>query len=404
MVRQFSARHYRPLLPSSILIANLIQSLSSPANADPLFTAAVFALYVAAVWIIPRLTPIPALLSIFASLWLSASLLWIVSGHEQGSALFLMAFLTVYVSSKLPGRLSAIFVAFLVISNSLLVFSVYHSGLGVLIDNAAVITGLYILFTSFRIRKEARQETERNHAKLAHMHKELEKAHAELQQAHLELKEASVLSLRYAVLKERTRIARDIHDSIGHELTSVIVQLQSLPYVLKGSAENPEKVIQNVLTVARGCLGEVRSVVHQMGKCEAMVGLAAIRGLIHQTGERSDLAISLDTYGLQEESWPQNVSETVYRVLQEPLTNILRHAGASRADIVLSNDECRLNMTVSDDGEFSGDLTFGFGLTGMKERAEQAGGSFFIKALQPSGMQVELQLPLTQQINKEEAV
>ena len=88
MVRQFSARHYRPLLPSSILIANLIQSLSSLTNADPLFTAAVFALYVAAVWIIPRLTPIPALLSIFASLWLSASLLWIVSGHEQGSALF----------------------------------------------------------------------------------------------------------------------------------------------------------------------------------------------------------------------------------------------------------------------------------------------------------------------------
>ncbi|OJH61862.1 histidine kinase, partial [Bacillus subtilis] len=143
--------------------------------------------------------------------------------------------------------------------------------------NMSIILGLYVRLSSKRFRREARREAERNHAELAKMHVQLEHAHKELQKAHEELQEASVLSLRYAVLEERTRIARDIHYSIGHELTSVIVQLQSLPYILISTKEDSEKGIQNVLIVAREGLQEVRSVVHQMGRSESMVGLTAFR-------------------------------------------------------------------------------------------------------------------------------
>lgn len=270
-----------------------------------------------------------------------------------------------------------------------------------IIGNISIMIGLYVFFSSMRFRREARKEAERNHAELANMHVQLEQAHEELQKAHTELQEASVLSLRYAVLEERTRIARDIHDSIGHELTSVIVQLQSLPYILISSKEDSEKVIQNVLTVARECLQEVRSVVHQMGRSESMVGLSALRGLIHQVEERSGLSISLDTAGLQEESWPQNISETIYRVLQEALTNTIRHASASRIAVVICNDDAHLHVKITDNGQFTGNLTFGFGLSGMKDRAEQAGGSLSVKAVQPSGLQIELSLPLTT-TNKEQ--
>ncbi|MCY8279595.1 sensor histidine kinase [Bacillus inaquosorum] len=387
MNRQSSARHYKKFVPSLILILNCIQCLSHPSEADPILLAFVFTVYLAFVWIIPYVASAAVNFSIFVGLWLLTVFLWAVSGQEQGAAFFLIVFLMVYAAIKLPARLSLIFTICLIGGNVFFLYTVFDSSWDDIISNISIMIGLYVFFSSMRFRREARKEAERNHAELAKMHLQLEQAHEELQKAHAELQEASVLSLRYAVLEERTRIARDIHDSIGHELTSVIVQLQSLPYILKSSKEDSEKVIQNVLSVARECLQEVRSVVHR-------VGLTALRGLIHQVEERSGLHVSLDTAGLSEESWPQNVSETIYRILQEALTNIIRHAHASYAAVVISNDETHLYVTITDDGQFTGNLTYGFGLRGMKERAEKAGGSLSLSTVQPSGLQIELALPL----------
>ncbi|WP_434704524.1 sensor histidine kinase [Bacillus atrophaeus] len=400
MNRKSPARHYKKLVPSLILILNGIQFLSHPSKADPILLAFVFTVYLAFVWIIPYVTSTAVNLGIFILLWLLTVFLWTVSGQEQGAAYFLILFLMIYAAFRLPSRLSLVFTACLIGGNILLLSS-NGGNLNTIIGNISIMIGLYVFFSSMRFRREARKEAERNHAELANMHVQLEQAHEELQKAHTELQEASVLSLRYAVLEERTRIARDIHDSIGHELTSVIVQLQSLPYILISSKEDSEKVIQNVLTVARECLQKVRSVVHQMGRSESMVGLSALRGLIHQVEERSGLSISLDTAGLQEESWPQNISETIYRVLQEALTNTIRHASASRIAVVICNDDAHLHVKITDNGQFTGNLTFGFGLSGMKDRAEQAGGSLSVKAVQPSGLQIELSLPLTT-TNKEQ--
>ncbi len=394
MNRQSPARHYKKLVPSLILILNCIQFLFHPGKANSILLAFVFAVYLAFIWIIRYAASVAVKLSIFIGLWLLTIFLWLDSGQEQGAAYFLIVFLMIYAAFWLPSRLSIIFTA-CIIGGNIFVLSIHGGNLDTIIGNISIMIGLYVFFSSVRFRREARREAEQNHAELAKMHEQLEQAHGELQKAHAELQEASVLSLRYAVLEERTRIARDIHDSIGHELTSVIVQLQSLPYILKSSKEDSEQVIQNVLTVARECLQEVRSVVHQMGRSESLVGLTALRGLIHQVEERSGLHVSLDTAGLSEESWPQHVSETIYRILQEGLTNTIRHAHADQAAVVLSNDETHLYLTITDDGQFTGNLTCGFGLTGMKERAEIAGGSLSFSAVQPSGLQIELALPLT---------
>lgn len=287
---QTPARHYyKKLVPSLILILNCIQFLSHPTKADPILLAFVFAVYLAFIWIIPYVASTAVSLSIFIGLWLLTDFFWAVSGQEQSAAYFLIVFLMIYAAFRLPSRLSLIFTACLIGGNIFLLSS--HGGsLETIISNISIMIGLYVFFSSMRFRREARKEAERNHAELAKMHVQLEHAHKELQKAHAELQEASVLSLRYAVLEERTRIARDIHDSIGHELTSVIVQLQSLPYILKSSKEDSEKVIQNVLSVARECLQEVRSVVHQMGRSESMVGLTALRGNHSSSGGTERLA------------------------------------------------------------------------------------------------------------------
>ena len=79
----------------------------------------------------------------------------------------------------------------------------------------------------------------------------------------------------FAVLEERSRISRDLHDSIGHGLTSVIVQLQALPYIMKAEAAEADISLKTALVVARRCLQDVRTVVHQMAVDEAGLGLVA---------------------------------------------------------------------------------------------------------------------------------
>ncbi|MCY8913438.1 sensor histidine kinase [Bacillus atrophaeus] len=395
MIMHMVARHARKLVPSLILIINFIQFLYLPSGAPLFFTILVFALYLGLVWISPYLSTPAAFLRLFAATWLVTISFWIVSGQEQGFPLFLMVFLTGYSALKLPMHLSGPFAAWVIATTSLAVCFIHHSSRDILISNASIFLGIYALFTTFRIRREAREEKERNHAELYEVHQHLAKAHKELQQAHRELEEASIRSLQFAVMEERTRIAHDIHDSIGHQLTSVIVQLQSLPYMMKSGGADPELLVKNVLNVARGCLQEVRSVVHQMSEDESALGITALQSLIRQVEERSDLQLSLNTAGLRpDEKWPAVACEVTYRILQEALTNIIRHANASQVDITLTEKENLLTMQIKDDGQFNGNLTLGFGLTGMKERAEKAGGSLSFKEIQPHGLQITAILPL----------
>ncbi len=235
------ARHYKKLVPSLILILNCIQFLSHPAKADPILLAFVFAMYLAFIWVIPYVASAAVHLSIFVGLWLLTVFLWAVSGQEQGAAFFLLVFLMVYAAIKLPARLSLIFTVCLIGGNVFFLYTVFDTSWDDIVSNISIMIGLYVLFSSMRFRREARKEAERNHAELAKMHVQLEHAHQELQKAHAELQEASVLSLRYAVLEERTRIARDIHDSIGHELTSVIVQLNLFPISSKAARRIQKK-------------------------------------------------------------------------------------------------------------------------------------------------------------------
>jgi signal transduction histidine kinase len=91
--------------------------------------------------------------------------------------------------------------------------------------NLLALVGVFVGLRSRKIRQDA--------YRMSHLHlQELNDAHKELQQAHAELQEASVHSMRYAALEERTRLAREIHDGLGHQLTSLIVQLQALEIML----------------------------------------------------------------------------------------------------------------------------------------------------------------------------
>ncbi|NUU60729.1 sensor histidine kinase [Paenibacillus agri] len=274
--------------------------------------------------------------------------------------------------------------------NDILVASVLHMG-------------TYIIFWGVRVRREATQSRMLHYEQLQAVHTELEQAHHQLQHTHNELEEATVQLLRYAVLEERTRISRDLHDSIGHGLTSVIVQLQALPFMMKSDAAEGERSLRTVLDVARHCLQDVRSVVRQMATDEARLGFVALQSLVKQVQEQAGLTIELSA-DEDDHEWGTEISELLYRVLQEALTNVIRHAGASHVEVGIISDDRGLTLTVADNGIWQAATTLqpGFGLTSMEARCERAGGTLTIQGVQPHGMRLVVTLPLGDEEERQE--
>ncbi|OWA35884.1 hypothetical protein B9G55_08325 [Saccharibacillus sp. O16] len=312
----------------------------------------------------------------------------------------LQGFLTAYTALRVPGRKSAILAAFMLLVTFLAVVLLEgYSWMTLLRQELFIYVGLYAVLRMIRLRRVQEAEEQKHNEELKIVHAQLADTHASLQRAHEELERATVQSLRYAVLEERSRIARDIHDSIGHRLTSVIVQLQALPYVLKSDPAESEQIVRTVLDVARSCLQEVRVVVHNMEADGSGAGLISLRSLVQQTASASGspaIALEMEEEAGREE-WPPGAAAALYRCLQEALTNTIRHAEAQHVEVRVTQNAEQVMLNYRDDGKLSPDepLREGFGLGGIRKRCRDAGGSCVIAARQPHGIAIDIVLPLT---------
>jgi signal transduction histidine kinase len=224
----------------------------------------------------------------------------------------------------------------------------------------------------------------------------LAEAHQELQQTHAALQEASVQSVRYAALAERTRLARDMHDGIGHQFTSLIVQLQALEIMLPGDPQQAAHAVPTMLEVARKAMAEVRQAVRAWQEDESGLGLVALQGLVSQCAAHSNIALEFQQQGNLSE-WPVELSVALYRVLQEALTNVMRHAEATTATIQVQERDQQVLLTVADNGCYRAntELSPGFGIKGMMERSQSLGGSCTLSQNQPHGLKLQVMLPVT---------
>ncbi|MBM7567507.1 sensor histidine kinase [Paenibacillus sacheonensis] len=127
---------------------------------------------------------------------------------------------------------------------------------------------------------------------------------AELQVAYAHLQEASVASMRGAVQGERTRIARDIHDSVGHSLTSLIVQLQALRYMIAQDPAQAEQTLPGMLEVARQGLQDIRASVHSLADDRSVSGLAPLQALLARMETTASIRYDLRTELVEEDIDP----------------------------------------------------------------------------------------------------
>lgn len=202
---------------------------------------------------------------------------------------------------------------------------------------------------------------------------------------------------------ERARVARDLHDEIGQSLTSVLLGLRLVEDSLARPDLDVEECRQRtgeVRDLVADALRQVRTLAFDLRPTvlDDLGLVAALRRLINEVASRNALTVDLALNGLDADARLAPELETVvYRVVQEALTNVIRHAAASSASVVIACDTGWLRAVVEDDGQgFDPDVAHrgSLGLAGMSERAALVGGRLAIDAARGRGTTVRLEVPL----------
>ena len=175
-----------------------------------------------------------------------------------------------------------------------------------------------------------------------------------------------------ATTAERERISRDLHDLLGHTLTLVAVKAELAARLVSRDAAAAEREMQAVAAAARDALAEVRTAVVGMKGASLAFELEKARQALAAASVESNIsALTIDGHPGQE--------AVLAMALREGVTNVIRHAGASRFDITLSPSSSELVLTIADNGQ-GGRLVEGSGLKGMRSRLTAIGGSLDIKS------------------------
>lgn len=188
---------------------------------------------------------------------------------------------------------------------------------------------------------------------------------------------------------ERQRIARELHDEIGQSLT---VALLSLKRVVDRAPEELREEVLNAQTAVRTSLDDVRQVAHRLRPgVLADLGLeSALRSLCAEFEASSGVAVQYELDELP--SLGGDVELVLYRVAQEGLTNVARHARASRVQLMLAREDDDLVLEIRDDGRGT-DLREGTGIHGMRERALLIGARLTVRSAPGEGTVVRLAVP-----------
>jgi signal transduction histidine kinase len=197
-----------------------------------------------------------------------------------------------------------------------------------------------------------------------------------------------------AAARERNRIAREIHDNLGHYLTAINMQAQAAQAIL---SKDPQ--------VAANALGHIQDLARE-GLTEARKSITALRELplerrtLHEAvdtllGESRARGLAVDFRTMGNVPPPQTeIDMTIYRVIQESLTNIHKHAHASHASIALSYaNPSAIHLSICDDGVGNAAPGQGFGLLGLRERVGLVGGTFTTRSAAGEGFCIEVEIP-----------
>jgi signal transduction histidine kinase len=227
---------------------------------------------------------------------------------------------------------------------------------------------------------------------------QLEERTAELEQAREEL-------ARRAVTEERLRLARELHDVVAHAMSVIAVQSGVGAHVANTQPEEAAKALVAIEVTSRGALEELRRLLgvlrqedEPQGDLAPVPGLADLDSLLAEVS-KAGLAVKLQVNGTRP-PLPAGVDLSAYRIVQEALTNVVKHAGPARARVVVGYRDHEVTVEVTDDGRGAvtsasdGRAGTGHGLIGMRERVAAFGGDLEVGPGPDGGFRVAARLPL----------
>ncbi|HVE31620.1 MAG TPA: sensor histidine kinase [Mycobacteriales bacterium] len=290
----------------------------------------------------------------------STVLVWL----EPAGAGFLGGFVAASAAgSRLPTRAGAVLTGATLVAFTAAGLAADRPVTSVLIAE----TGLVAFYSAGRYARRLRERT------------------AEAERLVVELRESRAAQAEAAALAERQRLAREVHDVLAHTLSGLLVQLEGARLVAEqeGSPEQAHGLARSGLQETRRAIGMLRD--------EQLPGPESLPALVRDFERDTGVPCRLDVSGTPRPYGPQ-ARLALYRVAQEALTNVRRHAAAQRVELAIDHSPAGARLTVQDVGVSAAPAGAGYGLTGMRERAELLGGTLTATATD-RGFRVELWVP-----------
>jgi signal transduction histidine kinase len=270
--------------------------------------------------------------------------------------------------------LSAYIVAVLSFAND---WTTVFNGLPIFVAGQVFI----VAFTQMAVNEEkARQEVERLATELAN--------------ANQRLREYAMQVEELAIAKERNRLAREIHDGLGHYLTTVHMQIRAAQAVMEKDPQRSMEIMHTAQNVTQEALADIR---RSVGALRLTAGET-----LPLTDEMRKMLLGYEMAGLKTDlkiiGKPRHLNPkshlTLYRALQEGLSNINKHAAASQVSVKLDySDKKWVRLAIEDDGRGTNQFDGGFGLMGLRERAILLEGEFKVTSSPGNGFKLEIGVP-----------
>jgi signal transduction histidine kinase len=207
------------------------------------------------------------------------------------------------------------------------------------------------------------------------------------------------LAAREAVVEERARIARELHDVIAHHVSMIVLQAGAERRVLHGANPSTREVLETVERTGRSALNEMRRLLGMLRSdanepLAPQPGLSDVPTLVTQLRD-AGLRVELHVEGERREL-PVGIELSAYRIVQEALTNALKHAGEARASVDIRYGSDSLELEIADDGTGGSApvSSGGHGLVGMRERVALCGGRLDAGRRPSGGFAVRVLLPI----------
>lgn len=227
----------------------------------------------------------------------------------------------------------------------------------------------------------------------------LDEATVQLAQTNIELQEYAANSEQKATESERKRLAREVHDAMGYTLTNLIMMIDA-GIALTGTTNSELSAhLERARDQAQEGLAEVRRTLQEIRKVEAPVvaGLMAIHRLVKSFDRATHIKIKLN---LGDAPWSMGThkDKILYRLVQEGISNALRHGNATEISISFARENGGVSLMIADNGIGFKEIVEGYGLLGMRERVGQVGGVTSIQSRPREGTTLTAWIPLSPEV------